>query len=192
MPEHPRTAELRRALQKCLPLSAGWTGTTFRSVTIRYAGRTDLLSGKGSRKYGGRWNPPGLFDCVYGSLEPKTALSEALGASAAFGIPPVKMRPRVFVAINLRVQAVLDVRDVAVLARLGVTRDELLTTNWLADQESGHEALTQALGRLAWEGRLEGILVPSVREPGGSNLVLFPGRRRKGSSWRIQGARDLP
>jgi hypothetical protein len=50
----------------------------------------------------------------------------------------------------------------------------------------------RAIGRIAWEEKLEGMLVPSARELDGTNLALFPGRRRKGSSWRIQGARDLP
>ncbi|MCE9552147.1 MAG: RES family NAD+ phosphorylase [Planctomycetes bacterium] len=48
------------------------------------------------------------------------------------------------------------------------------------------------MGRIAWEAKLEGILVPSVRQPGGSNLAIFPSRRLPGSSWRIVGARDLP
>jgi hypothetical protein len=73
-----------------------------------------------------------------------------------------------------------------------VTENELIATDWISIQDAGEEALTQAIGRIAWEVRLEGLLVPSARVAGAGNLVLFPGRRRKGSSWKIQGARDLP
>lgn len=190
--EHPRTTELRDAMQNCLPLAVTWAGTIFRYTTVRYANRTDLLSGAGSRRYGQRWNPPGIFNCVYGSLEPQTATAEALQMSTAFGIPPSKMRPRVFVAIDLQLQAVLDLRDPRILATIAVTEVQLVSIDWLSAQDAGEEPLTQAIGRIAWEAKLEGLLVPSARVAGAGNLVLFPGRRRKGSSWRIQGARDLP
>jgi RES domain-containing protein len=192
MPEHPRTAELRDAMQICLPLAVTWSGTIFRYTNVRYANRTDLLSGAGSRRCGQRWNPPGIFNCVYGSLEPHTATAEALQMSTAFGIPPSKMRPRVFVAIDLQLQAVLDLREPRILATLAVTEKQLVSIDWLSAQDAGEEPLTQAIGRIAWEAKLEGLLVPSARVVGAGNLVLFPGCRRKGSSWRIQGARDLP
>jgi RES domain-containing protein len=96
------------------------------------------------------------------------------------------------VAVDLRLQVVLDLRNPQVLRRLGVLDREFLTADWLASQDAGEESLTQAIGRLAWEEKFEGILVPSAREPDGTNLALFPGRRRRGSSWRIEGARDLP
>jgi RES domain-containing protein len=179
-------------MHNCVRLARPWSGTIFRFVTVRYASRADLLSGRGSRRFGGRWNPPSLFNCIYGSLEPRTAISEALGTTSAFGIPPSQTRPRVFVAVDLRLQVVLDLRNPQVLRRLGVLDRELLAADWLASQDAGEESLTQAIGRIAWEEKLEGILVPSTREPDGTNLALFPGRRRRGSSWRIQGARDLP
>lgn len=192
MPEHPRSAELRAAMQNCLKLAAPWSGTIYRFTTVRYANRSDLLSGRGSRASGGRWNPPGQFDCVYGSLEPGTATAESLGMSSAFGIPPAKMRPRMFVAIDLQLQVALDVRDKQVSAFLSVSDRDLVGADWIALQDAGQEALSQAIGRIAWELKIEALLVPSARVAGGANLVLFPGRRQKGSSWKIQGARDLP
>jgi RES domain-containing protein len=119
MPEHVRTSGLRDAIANCLPAAAAWSGTVFRYTTVRYANRTDLLSGAGSRLFGQRWNPPGLFNCVYGSLDPHTATAEALQMSSAFGIPPSQMRPRVFVAIDLRLQVILDLREPRVLSTLG-------------------------------------------------------------------------
>jgi RES domain-containing protein len=179
-------------MQNCLKFVAPWSGTIYRFTTVRYASRSDMLSGRGSRASGGRWNPPGQFDCVYGSLEPGTATAESLGMSSAFGIPPAKMPPRMFVAIDVQLQAVLDVRDKRVSAFLPVSERDLIGPNWIALQDAGQEALSQAVGRIAWELKFEALLVPSARVPGGANLALFPGRRRKGSSWKIQGARDLP
>jgi hypothetical protein len=72
------------------------------------------------------------------------------------------------------------------------TRKELAAVDWESEQEAGNEALTQAIGRLAFEEELEALIVPSSRVVGGKNLVLFPGRRIAGSSWKISGAKQLP
>ncbi|MCU0692803.1 MAG: RES family NAD+ phosphorylase [Polyangiaceae bacterium] len=100
--------------------------------------------------------------------------------------------PLVFVAVAVELQAVVDLTDREMQRILGVTARVMRSTPWRALQEQGPEALTQALGRIAWEERLEGILVPSARAAGAVNVVLFPARRRAGSSWRIQRARLLP
>jgi RES domain-containing protein len=57
MIQHPDTDELKEKLAKCLRYAAAWTGAAYRFVTVPYANRRDLLSGAGSRKFGGRWNP---------------------------------------------------------------------------------------------------------------------------------------
>jgi RES domain-containing protein len=191
MRRHPRTDDLRRRLKECDTFAQPWSGTVYRFVTVRYASRTDLLSGAGSRAWGGRWNPPGLFNCVYASLDAHGAIEEAMALLRWLGLPFEKSRPRVFVAVRLDLQCVLDLTSAAVLRRLGVTPNKLRSIDWRASQDSGEEALTQAIGRLAWEARLEAILVRSAHFES-MNLVLFPGRRRQGSSWRIEGARDLP
>jgi hypothetical protein len=61
-----------------------------------------------------------------------------------------------------------DVRRV-----LGISRERLLGP-WRADQHRGREALSQAVGRLAREAGLQGILYPSAARPAGRNLFLFP------------------
>jgi len=159
---------------------------------MKYANRGDLLSGAGSRLNGGRWNPPDKFNVVYGSLDPETAIAESLGTYSSYGVPPAKARPRVFAAVDLQLQAVLDIREPAVLGAMGVKLQQLMNEDWAKAQSNGDEALTQAIGRIAFELELEGIIVPSVQRASGGNLAAFPGRRRTGNSWKIQGARDLP
>ncbi len=192
MTVHPKNARLHAGLRRLLMFARPWNGAIFRNTSVAYANRADLLSGVGSRQHGGRWNPPGRFNCVYGSLDPHTALEEAFAASDRYGIPRSKARPRVQVAIVLELQLVLDLTPNASLRALGTSKSELKLVDWEMEQEGGNEALTQAIGRLAWEEKLEGLIVPSSRVHHGKNLVLFPGRRRRGSSWKIQGGRDLP
>lgn len=50
---------------------------------------------------------------------------------------------------------------------------ELLAEDWRKVNDSGHESPSQALGRAAHDLGAEGLLAPSVRVPGGVNLVYF-------------------
>lgn len=192
MPHHPRAPELTTLLEQCLVHAGAWEGTVYRFVTIPYANRGDLLSGAGARHLGGRWNPPDQFNAIYGSLDPEIAIAESLGTYSAFGISAEKARPRVFAAIRLKLQSVLDFASPRAAATLGLDYAALANESWQSLQDAGEEATTQALGRICFELQLEAILVPSLRKVDGKNIVLFPGRRLRGSSWKIQGARDLP
>lgn len=192
MPLHPDNFRLHAALRKCLRLAGPWQGAIYRFAEVEYANRGDLLSGTGSRINGGRWNPPGRFNCVYGALEPATAQEEAFATYDKYGIPRSKSTPKVQVAVTFDLHNVLDITPNAVLKALGVTRRELAAVDWEAEQDAGQEALTQAIGRLAFDERLEALIVPSSRVVGGKNLILFPGRRIAGSSWKISGAKHLP
>jgi RES domain-containing protein len=190
--QHPDTDDLKAKLELCIRFSAAWAGAAYRFVTVPYSNRQDLLSGAGSRKHGGRWNPPDQFNVVYGSLEPNTAVAEALGTLNGFGVPPAKTRPRVFAAVSFRLQEILDLTATKVASILALDFDKILKVDWKAVQDAGRESLSQAIGRIAWELKLEGIIVPSAVLAGEKNIAVFPGRRQRGSSWKIQGARDLP
>jgi RES domain-containing protein len=192
MPIHPESDRLREGLRRCLDLVGPWHGSMFRFASLRFANRVDLMSGAGARNDGGRWNPPGMFACVYGSLTADVAQEEAFASIDRYGIARDQIGPRVQVAVRLRLQIVLDLTEQKALSRTNLTKARLTRCDWQSDQERGEEALTQCVGRLAWEQRLEALIVPSRRIARGSNIVLFPGRRRRGSSWRIQGVRELP
>jgi len=113
-------------------------------------------------------------------------MAESLANYREFGIPVSQAMPLVFVAVVAKVQAVLDLTSDEVQTHLGISTRRMISISWQKSQARGEEALTQALGRLAWEEKLEGILVPSARRRGAQNIVLFPSRRLRGSSWKIE------
>lgn len=189
---HADNDELHERLRKCLTFAQPWAGSFYRATTVDYANRYDLLAGVGSRKTGARWNARGSFNAIYGCLEPETAMAEALANFRDYGIPVTDAMPLVFVAVTLKLQSVLDFTSEDAQETLGVSARRMRTTPWRAFQGRGEEAVTQALGRMAWEEHLEAILVPSARASGETNIVVFPTRRRRGSSWKIKGARQLP
>jgi RES domain-containing protein len=59
-------------------------------------------------------------------------------------------------------------------------------------EEADDEALTQAIGRAAWNVGLEGLLVPSAARPGGIGLVFFPDHRDARSGLEIVHPEELP
>jgi RES domain-containing protein len=61
----------------------------FRSVSPRYARATDIVSGYGSYREGGRWNAPGVC-AIYGSIEPGLALMSPsiIKQERSFGFNP--------------------------------------------------------------------------------------------------------
>lgn len=191
MRKHPESDKLRRAMQRALRHAKGWRDEAYRTASMRYANRDDLLTGIGARSNGGRWNPPASFATVYLSLAPETATSEYLAQHRYFGLPPSAAMPFVSVGIEASLQAVLDLTDGATRRTLGVSLEKMLDASWR--EAKARESLTQALGRLAFELELEALIVPSSAAPGEANLVVFPGNLRPPGSWlRIVNRERLP
>jgi len=184
---HPRSAELERTLQRLARHAEPWQGFFYRSASPRWAASGDLVSGEGSRKHGGRWNPPGIR-AVYGSLTPELSLAEALATTRALGIADESALPRVTAAGWARLRRVLRL-DARARRSLGAKRSEWLEPDW---KRGGEEVLSQALGRLAEAQGLEGLLVPSAVAPLGQNLVVFPDKLRARSRLEARGVRALP
>jgi RES domain-containing protein len=140
-----------------------------------------MVTGVGSARAGGRWNPRASFPTVYASLEPETAMSESMATFRYYGLSPHSALPRLFRAIEVKLAVVLDLREVPLAnplpfwVRLGLRED------WRALQDHGRESTSQAIGRAAWLAGLEGLIVPSHACPKGSNAVLFPKNLRPGS-----------
>jgi RES domain len=61
----------------------------------------------------------------------------------------------------------------------------LTPQDWREAQRLRGESITQAVGRLAWEEGIEGLLVPSYARTGGVNVVVFPDKVQVGSSLEI-------
>jgi RES domain-containing protein len=182
---NPEFSRLARALAAHPTLPRPWSGVVFRSASPAYAGSRDLLSGEGVRRYGGRWNPPGSLAAVYASTTPETALAEALAQFRRYGIPDREAMPRVLTALEARLSRLLDLTDGSVRRLLRVSRRRMAGEPWRALQERGREAVTQAIGRAAFEAGVEGLLTPSAAARKGVNLVVFPEALRPGSSLAV-------
>jgi RES domain-containing protein len=171
---HPDFPRIASALSR-LP-TRPWSGVAYRSVIPAYAASKDLLSGEGVRRHGGRWNAPGAFAAVYASLTPETALAEVLSRFREYGIPVADAMPRVLAALEVAVTSLADLTTPAARRTLRVSLRRMRKEAWRRATEDGREALTQAIGRAAFERGLEGLLVFSAPDPAGRNLVLFPAR----------------
>jgi RES domain-containing protein len=189
---HPESDRIERALERCSSRSGRWSGVVYRSSLPRYANRQDLLTGVGSRIAGARWNPPGSFPTVYASLDPHTALDEVLAHFRHYGLPIESAMPRVTASIRVRVNNVLDLTDGTTRSALQISARRMLEEPWRDKQAGGKEALTQALGRLAFELAWEALVVPSAARTNGINLILFPDNLSGASSMQIVNADDLP
>jgi len=164
---------LVRRLERLAPQASAFKGKAFRSATPRYAQEADLVTGEGSREFGGRWNPPDLA-AVYASDTPETAMKETLAQARYYGWPEHDVMPRTFVAICFNLKRVLDLTDGDVRRRLAFSQKRIIETDWRAEMNAGNVPLTQLIGQAAAEIGLEGLLTPSAAEPGGWNIVAFP------------------
>jgi RES domain-containing protein len=103
-----------------------------------------------------RYSGPG-FGAVYGADSPETALAEVLN----YGSPAGK----VSVSKDVRLGNVLDLTDPSTLRQLNVTTGQITGESY---------KITQQLGNMARSNGYDGILAPSARRAGGTNLVIFP------------------
>jgi RES domain-containing protein len=182
---------MARRLGSCQAIS--WHGTLYRSSSPRYANLDDLLTGAGSKAVGARWNPPNSFRTVYTSLDPHTAIDEALAQFVHYRLPVANAMQRVIVAVKARLQRVLNLTDSGIRRLLRVSERRLLGEPWREEQKRGREAWTQAIGRLAFEDAWEGLLVASAARIGGVNLIVFPANLETPRSWlAILNKTDLP
>ena len=137
--EHPDSGRLARAIERCLPQLVPWSGDVYRSTSPKYASRDDLATGAGAKANGGRWNPPGSFHTVYASLDPETAMAEALAHFRRFGFRLTSAMPRVFAALKVKLNRVLDLRLGTARSILKVSGARLVAEEWWknvnADQE---------------------------------------------------------
>lgn len=172
---HKKLADEGRLLQP-------WKGAAYRVTTLEYPDPKSILLGQGSFLHGGRWNAIGSFRAVYGSTLDTVAVEESRATADYAHVPWPFRTPRLLVAIELSLQAVLDLTNTSIRARLGLTLDALREEDWRKAQEHGRESLTQAIGRAVFSNKGEGLLVPSARVPEGVNVIYLPENHRT-TSW---------
>lgn len=190
MPGQPTLGQLRASLRKLADDALAFSGTTYRSCTPKYATEDDLLNGEGSKLHGARWNPKGIA-VVYAADSPETAMAESLAHSRYFSIPVYSAMPRVFVAIEMKLKRVVDLRERNVRQRLHVSNDTMTTIDWRKEVKAGHLPVTQAIGQAAFEAGVEGLIVPSAAQPEGFNVLVFPKNLKKGRKLQILNADSL-
>jgi RES domain-containing protein len=161
-----------------------FTATVYRSSTPKYATETDLLTGEGSKRFGGRWNPVGVA-VVYASLTPETAMAETLAHHRYYGLPIEDAMPRTFVAIKAQLMKIVDFRLGVNRQRLKLSLDRMHSIDWRKEIHAGREPVTQQMGRAAFEFGLEGIIVPSAADLAGHNLLVFPGNLSSESTVQV-------
>ncbi|HUB27149.1 MAG TPA: RES family NAD+ phosphorylase [Tepidisphaeraceae bacterium] len=172
--------------------AAGFRGRLYRACAPIYANTGDLLTGEGSRKVGGRWNRPRDFAIVYLAQTVEGAIAEALGLPGVFGFDPDSRLPLTLVAVEARLDVVLDLTAPAVRRVLAATIKTMVGCDWRNENASGREAITQALGRAAFDSGVQGIIVPSAVKRTFKNLNVFPARLGTAGTLRILRAENLP
>ena len=89
---------------------------------------------------------------------------------------------RTIYEIDVSLSRALDLRDRAVLRKLGVTREDLEDPLFVQCQEVG--------GAVAWLDA-DGLFVPSARNDSGSNLVIFPTGRHPDEAFEVMGRETI-
>jgi len=111
---------------------------------------------------GARWNPKGLA-AIYTSLERETTLAEAEFRMSLEPLRPSKGRVLYF--LRVAVSKAIDLRAPHLLEQLGISVDQL-------GDPLAVERCREIGGAVAFLG-YTGMLVPSARHSGGSNLVIL-------------------
>ena len=191
MTPHPQFKDFLIALQRLGPPVTTFEGTLFRAPDPLYANTRDLLTGHGSRQFGGRWNSPGIAT-VYLAQSVEGAIAESLGLAGTYGFDPAKRLPLTLVAIDARLHAIVDFTDARLRKAVGITLNAVNSCEWRLENAAGSEALTQALGRAVYELGAEGILVPSAVKRAFRNLNVFPENLRNPRQVTIRSSERLP
>jgi RES domain-containing protein len=186
---HPDFAQLFRRIAALMTHAVSLERVVFRCSDPMYAIEHDLLTGEGSRQFGGRWNPPSSFATVYAAYSDETALAEAKANHLYYGLDPADALPRTIVAVDARLSKVIDLTDGTARRLLGVSATRMRGDDWRKLNRSGAESLTQAIGRAGYESGAEGLIVPAC--DGGKNLVWFPGNLLSTSKAVIRNADKL-
>ena len=152
--DHPDFDQLLRRVVTLVAQVGSLREVVFRCSEPTYATKDDLLTGEGSRKHGGRWNPPSSFATVYAAFSDAIALAETKAHFLYYGLDPTDALPRMIVAVDVRLARVLDLTDGTVRKTLGVSATRMRGNDWRKLNRRGTESLCRRSGglgtKVAW------------------------------------------
>lgn len=133
---------------------SAWSGTVYRHMF----GPNEPAH---ANTHGARWNDSGLA-AIYASCERETALAEA---EYYISLQPLRPKAkRTLYTIRVSLKNVIDLSAPDVLPALGITDAVLAGPD--------HGPCRTIGGAVNWLGH-DGLLVPSARRRGGTNLVIY-------------------
>lgn len=177
-------AELAAALRSLPRLRC--EGHAYRIIAYKYLAAPQsphphrVLYGLGAPTAGARFTPRGGMGTLYLAEDLATAFDEANPEQAILRrADPGLVRPTppgTHVAVLYRLEAILDLNDLAIQQALGTDGAEL-TAPWRLAQRRGHVPPTQWLGQAVFDsGIFQAIRYESARVPGAACLAVFPDR----------------
>ena len=184
---HPQYAKVAAVLSVASARATPLRGTYFRFMTPKFAKTANAVSGVGGFLGSGRWNPAGCFNLLNASETGDVAFAEVLSTARYYRLPIKDTFPKVVTTLDVDLQFLLDLTDRALLRALGTSGPALTGCDFRAENRSGREAITQAIGRAAFAAGFEALLVPSAQTTGARNLVAFPQNLQPGSVVTPQG-----
>jgi RES domain-containing protein len=160
MPDRIHDRNLLDTLEQCPP-------EPFEGQVSRIAreGRDPLAGG-----YNGRWNDDQL-PALYAALEADTAIAEMRYHLSRHPVFPSRLRFNLY-ALQVSTRRTLKLLNLNYLKAVGVPID-LYATQDYAQAKRHVYPTTQAIGAAAAFLEFDGLLVPSARREGATNLVLF-------------------
>lgn len=182
-----RLDQLARAIARVATHPASYDGYCYRVTKPRFGNRRDAFSGVGSLYASGRFNVQGKFVIIYTSCSLEGAMWEYTHTARSSNVDLASLLPISVLSGRVQLSRVLDLTSRAVRRALGVTLADLGSQDWATSPD---EALTQALGRLAFEAGFEAILAPSAA--GSPNLNILPANVLPGSVLEIINESELP
>ena len=162
-------AQLEELILQAQPL----VGIFFRSVAYRYFHPDDVISGEGTRLYGGRFVPVGV-PAVYGSAEEETALREVTARQQTLrGKKEIAFRdyPRLTYVLQIKTERHLDLSG-----SLPTELRQLLAECF----QPGEHSASQQIAELWIAEGIESVLFPSALGSG-HNIVVYNANAAPGS-----------
>ena len=142
-----------------------YQGFLYRALNPIYA--RDPLSGEGSRRHGGRFNPKGM-PALYMSLSVMTALREANQIGT--------LQPTTLVAYEANIGPIFDSTDLAELSAQGLTEADLTADDWRLRMIETGKAPTQEFAERLKASGYAGLRVRSFAKGASHddlNIILW-------------------